>query len=126
MKNFAGLKVEIKKQKTIHARLDNERGHKTVNWKAATFRLALLNYWKKQGVGLPRNYKQLWNPPANWTVRTLKERTPLHVWEVDALRAKVITKAIKKIKNSNSPLISWMVSDELAAKIAELNGRPVF
>lgn len=53
MKNFAGLKAEIKKQKAIRARLDNERGRQTVNWKAATFRLALLNHWKRQGVGLP-------------------------------------------------------------------------
>ena len=126
MKNFAGLKVEINKQKTIHARLDNERGHQTLNWKAAIFRLALLKHWKRQGVGLPDNYKQLWNPPANWDSRTLKERTPMHVWEVDALRAKLVAEATKKIKNSNSPLIRWMVSDELAAKIAELNGRPVF
>ena len=48
MKNFVGLKAEIKKQKAIRARLDNERGRQTVNWKAATFRLALLNHWKRQ------------------------------------------------------------------------------
>lgn len=126
MKNFTGLKAEIKKQKTIRARFDNEHGRQTGNWKAATFRLELLNHWKRQGVGLPDNYKQLWNPPANWTARTLKERTPLHVWEVDALRAKLVAEAIKKIKNARSPLDRWMASDELAAKLDELNGRPVF
>ncbi|WP_304106938.1 hypothetical protein [Phascolarctobacterium succinatutens] len=126
MKNFTGLKAEIKKQKAIRARLDNERGRQTVNWKAATFRLALLNHWKRQGVGLPDNYKQLWNPPANWTARTLAERTPLHGWEVDARRAKLVAEATRKIKNSRSPLDRWMVSDELAAKVVELNRRPVF
>ena len=126
MKHFTGLKAEIKKQKAIRARFDNERGRQTLNWKAATFRLALLNHWKRQGVGLPDNYKQLWNPPANWTARTLIERTPLHVWEVDALRAGLVAEATKKNKKANSPLIRWMVSDELAAKIAELYRRPVF
>ena len=126
MNNFTGLKAEIKKQKAIRARFDNERGRQTLNWKAATFRLALLNHWKRQGVGLPDNYKQLWNPPANWTARTLKERTPLHVWEVDALRAGLVAEACKKIKNATSPLIRWMIRDELAAKVTELYRRPVF
>lgn len=126
MKNFVGLKAEIKKQKAIRARLDNERGRQTVNWKAATFRLALLNHWKRQGVGLPDNYRQLWNPPTNWTARTLKERTPLHVWEVDALRAGLVAEACKKFKNATSPLIRWMIRDELAAKVTELYRRPVF
>lgn len=108
------------------ARLDNERGRQTVNWKAATFRLALLNHWKRQGVGLPDNYRQLWNPPTNWTARTLKERTPLHVWEVDALRAGLVAEACKKFKNATSPLIRWMIRDELAAKVTELYRRPVF
>lgn len=104
MKNFVGLKAEIKKQKAIRARLDNERGRQTVNWKAATFRLALLNHWKRQGVGLPDNYRQLWNPPTNWTARTLKERTPLHVWEVDALRAGLVAEACKNLKTQRPRL----------------------
>ncbi|WP_443684902.1 hypothetical protein [Phascolarctobacterium succinatutens] len=34
MKNFTGLKAEIKKQKAIRARFDNERGRQTLNWNA--------------------------------------------------------------------------------------------
>lgn len=68
----------------------------------------------------------LWNPPTNWTARTLKERTPLHVWEVDALRAGLVAEACKKFKNATSPLIRWMIRDELAAKVTELYRRPVF
>lgn len=126
MKNFSGLKAVIKEQEKIRARLDNERGRKTFNWKAVTFRPALLNHWKRQGVGLPANYKQLWNPPTKWDARTLKERTPLHVWEVDALRVKLVAEACKKFKNATSPLIRWMIRDELAAKVTELYRRPVF
>ena len=63
---------------------------------------------------------------AHWTARTLKERTPLHVWEVDALRAGLVAEACKKFKNATSPLIRWMIRDELAAKVTELYRRPVF
>lgn len=126
MKNFSGLNAEVKSLKKIYARFDNESGRKTANWKAASFRLALLTYWKRQGIGLPANYKQLWNPPAKWTARDLKARTPLHLWEVAVIRERITAMAVKKIKNAKSPLTRWMVSDELTAKLAELNSRPVF
>lgn len=125
MKNFSGLNAEIKKQKSIYARFDNERGRRLANWKAAVFRLALLNYWKKQGIGLPSNYKQLWNPPAEWTVNTLKERTPLHRWQADAIYNELVASAVKKVKNAKSPMGRWIASDELAKKVAELNSRPI-
>lgn len=131
MKNFSDLNAEIKKQKKIYARLDNESGRKTANWKAVTFRLALLTYWKRQGIGLPGNYKQLWNPPANCNpsadaTSILKARTPLHRWEAWAIRSQMIATAMKKIKGAKSPLTRWMVSDEIKAKLAELDSRPVF
>lgn len=125
MKNFSGLNAEIKKQKKIYAQFNNERGRKTGNWKAVTFRLALLNYWKRQGVGLPSNYKQLWNPPAKWTASDLKERTPLHRWQADAIYNELVASAVKKVKNAKSPMGRWVASEELAKKIAELNSRPI-
>ncbi len=125
MKNFSGLNAEIKKQKKIYAQFNNERGRKLLNWKAAVFRLALLNHWKKQGIGLPSNYKQLWNPPAEWTVSTLKERTPLHRWQADAIYNKLVADAVRKVKNAKSPMGRWVASDELAKKVAELNSRPI-
>lgn len=125
MKNFSGLNAEIKKQRRIYTLFDNERGRRLANWKAAVFRLALLNYWKKQGIGLPSNYKQLWNPPAEWTANTLKERTPLHRWQADAIYNELVASAIKKVKNARSPLGRWIASDELAKKVAELNSRPI-
>lgn len=125
MKNFSSLNVEMKKQKSICARFDNERGHKTANWKAVVFRLALLNHWKKQGIGLPSNYKQLWNPPTEWTANTLKERTPLHRWQADAIYNELVASAVKKVKNATSPMGRWIASDELAKKVAELNSRPI-
>ena len=121
MKNFSGLNAEIKKQKKIYAQFDNERGRKLLNWKAAAFRLALLNYWKKQKIGLPNNYEQLWNPPAEWNGNTLKERTPLHRWQADAIYNELVASAVKKVKNAKSPMGRWVASEELAKKIAELN-----
>lgn len=125
MKNFSGLNAEIKKQKKIYAQFNNERGSRLLNWKAAVFRLALLNYWKKQGIGLPNNYEQLWNPPAEWTVNTLKERTPLHRWQADAIYNKLVADAVRKVKNAKSPMGRWVASDELAKKVDELNNRPI-
>lgn len=126
MKNFSGLNAEIKKQKKIYVRFNNERGRKLLNWKAVIFRLALLNHWKKQGIGLPSNYKQLWNPPAEWTERTLKERTPLHIWEADAIYNKLVADAVRKVNNAKSPMGRWVASDELAKKVAELNSSSIF
>lgn len=125
MKNFSGLNAEIKKQKKIYAQFNNERGRKLLNWKAAAFRLALLNYWKKQKIGLPNNYEQLWNPPAEWNGNTLKERTPLHRWQADAIYNELVASAVKKVKNAKSPMGRWVASEELAKKIAELNSRPI-
>lgn len=125
MKNFSGLNAEIKKQKKIYAQFNNERGRSLLNWKAAVFRLALLNHWKKQGIGLPSNYKQLWNPPAEWNGNTLKERTPLHRWQADAIYNKLVADAVRKAKNAKSPMGRWIASEELTKKIAELNSRPI-
>lgn len=125
MKNFSGLNAEIKKQKKIYVQFNNERGRKLLNWKAAVFRLALLNHWKKQGIGLPNNYEQLWNPPAEWNDNTLKERTPLHRWQADAIYNELVALAVKKVKNAKSPMGRWIASEELAKKIAELNSRPI-
>ncbi len=126
MKNFAGLNSEIKKQKKVCAHFDNEFGHRSYNWKAAVFRLALLNHWKKKGIGLPAAYSQLWNPPAGkWTVSDLKGRTPLHRWQADAIYNELVASAVKKVKNAKSPMGRWIASEELAKKIAELNSRPI-
>ena len=125
MKNFSGLNAEIKKQKNIYVQFNNERGRKLLNWKIVVFRLALLNYWKKQRIGLPNNYKRLWNPPAEWNGNTLKERTPLHRWQADAIYNKLVADAVRKVKNAKSPMGRWIASDELANKIAELNSRPI-
>ena len=111
--------------KQIYLRFNNERGRKTANWKAVIFRLALLNHWKKQGIGLPNNYKQLWNPPAEWNGNTLKKRTPLHRWQADAIYNKLVANAVRKVKNAKSPMGRWMASDELAKKVADLNSRPI-
>ena len=125
MKNFSGLNAEIKKQKKTYVQFNNERGRKLLNWKIVVFRLALLNYWKKQRIGLPNNYKRLWNPPAEWNGNTLKERTPLHRWQADAIYNKLVADAVRKVKNAKSPMGRWIASDELANKIAELNSRPI-
>lgn len=38
----------------------------------------------------------------------------------------MVAEACKKFKNATSPLIRWMIRDELAAKVTELYRRPVF
>ena len=43
-----------------------------------------------------------------------------------AVIKELVAEACKKFKNATSPLIRWMIRDELAAKVTELYRRPVF
>ena len=70
-------------------------------------------------------FTQLWNPPAEWNGNTLKERTPLHRWQADAIYNELVASAVKKVKNAKSPMGRWIASEELTKKIAELNSRPI-
>ena len=62
-------------------------------------------------------------------IEEFRQQPAMHKAEHDftcRIIAAMVAEACKKFKNATSPLIRWMIRDELAAKVTELYRRPVF